>query len=72
MLGASFGSGHLDAERLEFEVMADPSMRPHPTVQRLRKELGAEIFTGMDQVRGQLGANDGRLGKMRGSRIGYG
>lgn len=46
--------GRLDAfsfDSFDFEVMAEPSMRPHPTVQRLRTELRAEIFSGMDQAR---------------------
>ncbi|CAE7367932.1 unnamed protein product, partial [Symbiodinium pilosum] len=31
-------------------VVADPSMREHPTFLRLVEELGAEVFKGMDQV----------------------
>ncbi|CAK9065580.1 unnamed protein product [Durusdinium trenchii] len=32
-------------------VMADPSMRTHPTVKRLEKELKALVFTAMDQAK---------------------
>ena len=32
------------------QVMADPSMRTHPTVKRLEKELKALVFTAMDQA----------------------
>ena len=33
------------------EVIAEPSMRSHPTVGRLCSELGAAVVTDMDQAR---------------------
>ncbi|CAE7244018.1 rabl3 [Symbiodinium natans] len=39
-------------------VVADPSLRTHPTVTRLVKELGAELFKGMDQVPKQAWLGD--------------
>ncbi|CAE7220122.1 rabl3 [Symbiodinium sp. CCMP2592] len=39
-------------------VLADPSLRPHPTVVRLVEELKAEIFIGMDQVPKQAWLGD--------------
>eukprot|EP00439_Symbiodinium_sp_Y106_P071715 s13_g12.t4 len=39
-------------------VLADPSLRPHPTVLRLVEELKAEIFIGMDQVPKQAWLGD--------------
>ncbi|CAJ1448648.1 unnamed protein product [Effrenium voratum] len=31
-------------------VLTDPSLRQHPTVQRIQRELGAELFVAMDKV----------------------
>ena len=44
------------------QVVADPSMRSHPTVQRLCHELGANIFTSSDQAKSSPDTG----GKMKG------
>ena len=40
------------------QVLTDPSLRQHPTVQRIQRELGAELFVAMDKA----GRSEGRSG----------
>ncbi|CAJ1431469.1 unnamed protein product [Effrenium voratum] len=46
----NFAVGASKLDWLLEEVLTDPSLRQHPTVQRIQRELGAELFVAMDKV----------------------